>query len=386
MTETATEWSLRTWKERHETGNYFPASIQHAEWKIFEAMPPWFGKIATPKATDDVLEIGAGYGEWMIPLSKSVRSVAGIDIHPLLPAKAREKFKEHGVTNATFQSSDGTTIPYPDETFDLVYSISVFQHLPRVMVAGYLAESYRVLKPEGRAVHFFRNADNVGPYPTPAEDITANHTGDFSCGWTAEQVYRAGEDANLRCHVEDIGLHLVLLGIKRALPEWTLPGIAGRTLISPREREALLRVVPENGTVLEIGTYHGGTAAYLAERRPGAAIFCVDPWMFPGADRVAGNWVRNRQAFPNMRIFTGTSKEFAVTNATRFDLILVDSAHYYQECFDDIEVALRRSPKVIAVHDYGICFPEVTRAADDALADWPEKEVVGTTLFAWRPK
>ena len=390
--ETATEWSLRTWKERHETGEYFPASIQHANWKIYDAMPPWFDRIAQPTKRDVALEIGAGFGEWMVPLSRLVQRVAGCDIHPALTAKAVEKFREHGVDNATFVTGDGTTVPFRDGEFDLVYTISVFQHLPRSMVAGYLAESYRVLKPEGRAVHYFRNADNVGPYPPLAKDIEADHTGDFSCGWTAEEVLQAGEAAGLRCHVEDLGLHLVLLGVKRARAEWTLPGIAGRSLISPRERDAILRHIGERARVLEIGSYYGATAAYFAERRPRAEIYCIDPYEFDhtpnAAPSAAANWIRNKKAFGNMRLFTGTAAEFLeITDpGFSFDLILVDGAHYYAECTADIEAARKFGPEIIAVHDYGSCFPEVTQAADDALADWPQKEVVGLTLFARRPQ
>lgn len=211
--ETATEWSLRTWKERHENG-YFPKSRQHADWRIFAEMPDWFHRLAAPTPDDLALEIGAGFGEWMIPLSRSVGFVHGVDIHPALVAKAREKFQEHGVTNAAFRCSDGLTLPYPAETFNLVYSISVFQHLPRAIVHDYLRESDRVMRPCGRAVHYFRNADNVGPYPPLAEDITANHTGDFSCGWTAQQVRDAGQAVGWSCQVEDIGLHLILVGRK----------------------------------------------------------------------------------------------------------------------------------------------------------------------------
>ena len=211
--ETPTEWSLRTWKARHDVG-YFPKSRQHADWKIYPAMPDWFDRIARPKKADNALEIGAGYGEWLIPLSRRVANIYGVDIHKILPAKAAEKFAEHGVRNASLICNDGTTLPFVDGAFSLVYSISVFQHLPREIVAGYLRESARVLASGGRAVHHFRNADNVGPYPTPAADITVDHTGDFSCGWTADQVRAAGELVGWTCEVHDIGLHLILLGKK----------------------------------------------------------------------------------------------------------------------------------------------------------------------------
>ena len=209
MKETAEQWSVRTWKARHDVG-YFPTSEQHAGWRVYEAMPDWFMRWARPEPQDSALEIGCGYGEWMIPLAPYARRLAGIDIHPEPIAKARELFAERGIENCEVRVSDGLSIPFSGP-FSLVYSISVFQHLPRSIVRGYIEETTRVLGAGGRALHHFRNADTVGPYPPLAEDIAANHTGDFSCGWTADQVRCAGNDAGLNVEVHDIGLFLVMV-------------------------------------------------------------------------------------------------------------------------------------------------------------------------------
>lgn len=213
-TESATEWSLRTWKERHETGGYFPNSTQHNGWRVYETPPPWFMQYCKPKPADTVLEIGCGYGEWMIPIAPMVAEICGCDIHPVLVEMSAKKFAEHGVCNARMCMSDGTSLPFARESFSLVYSISVFQHLPREMVRGYIREAFRVTRPKGRAVLHFRNADNVGDFPTPASDITANHTGDFSCGWTAAEVLAAGREVWENCAVVDIGLFLLLVARK----------------------------------------------------------------------------------------------------------------------------------------------------------------------------
>jgi len=214
MVKTATEWALWRWKTLHDT-DYFPNSDQHKDWRIYEKMNDWFLDIAKPVKADNVLAIGAGYGEWMIPLSRLVGTITGIDLHKILPVKAREKFREHNVSNATFFQNDGTTVPFRENTFSLVYSISVFQHIPRAIVYGYLRESARVMTPDGRAVHHFRNADDVGPYPPLATDIVADHTGDFSCGWTVDQIREAGEAAGLKCEVHKIPLFLVLHGTRK---------------------------------------------------------------------------------------------------------------------------------------------------------------------------
>lgn len=41
----------------------------------------------------------------------------------------------------------------PDESFDLMYSVSVVEHVPEAAAADFLEDSVRVLKPNGRAYH-----------------------------------------------------------------------------------------------------------------------------------------------------------------------------------------------------------------------------------------
>jgi SAM-dependent methyltransferase len=45
--------------------------------------------------------------------------------------------------------------PYPDGTIDLVFSVSVYTHLDVRIVDHYLAETSRVLRPEGACVNTF---------------------------------------------------------------------------------------------------------------------------------------------------------------------------------------------------------------------------------------
>jgi SAM-dependent methyltransferase len=192
MSEAAVKFAIEWWKNRHEIG-YFPAMEQHLNWKVYEEIAPWFAEFAKPHAKDVALEIGAGYGQWMAPLSRLVASVYGFDIHPSLVLKAQESLQ--ACPNAVMKLGDGTTIPFPARWFSLVYSISVFQHMPRAIVSGYLVEAERVLRTSGRAVFHFRHADGEGPY---SEDIVDNHEGDWSVGWTEGEAEAACVAAGLR--------------------------------------------------------------------------------------------------------------------------------------------------------------------------------------------
>lgn len=214
MKETPTQWSLRTWKARHEQG-YFPNSEEHREWKVYDAIPEWLAKYGRFTSGDTVLEIGCGYGEWMIPLSPIVKRVVGVDVHPSPLTKGESLCSELRVENVFFDLSDGVSLTFEDDQFSRVYSISVFQHLPRSIVCGYLKESVRVVTGDGLILHHFRNADNVGPYPPLAKDISVNHTGDFSVGWTKSEIEDAAVEAGMKdISVIDLGMFLLLVGNK----------------------------------------------------------------------------------------------------------------------------------------------------------------------------
>lgn len=207
--QAAIDFALAWWKGRHDQG-YFPTMEQHLNWKVYECMEPWFLEFAEPTRDDEALEVGCGYGQWMHPLSRLVGSVAGIDIHPTLVEKANGILATCPDKNAFMKLSDGVSIPFQDDYFSLVYSISVFQHMPRAIVRRYLAEIARVLAPAadgGRAVLHFRHADGNGPY---AADIEADHKGDWSVGWTLEEAQQECAAVGLRITREIRGQSLII--------------------------------------------------------------------------------------------------------------------------------------------------------------------------------
>lgn len=208
------DWSIEWWKRRHDKG-YFQGMPQHAGWKLYDAMPGWFMEFVKPVPDDVALEIGCGYGEWMAPLSKLVRTVYGVDIHPVLLNAFNQRLGR--MPNVHMHLTDGKSIPYPDGGFSIVYSISVFQHMPRATVHGYLKESVRMLMPGGRAAFHFRGADEgTGPY---SADIVVDHDKlgrDFSVGWTMDEVSNAMRIANFpEREILDYGQSIIAIGSKK---------------------------------------------------------------------------------------------------------------------------------------------------------------------------
>ena len=97
-------------------------------------------KYLGPEGT--LLELGAGTGFQARGLADLGYEVKAID----LPGSAHKASRVFPVVDY-----DGRTIPFPDATFDVVFSSNVLEHV--VDLPAMLAETRRVLKPGGHAVH-----------------------------------------------------------------------------------------------------------------------------------------------------------------------------------------------------------------------------------------
>jgi SAM-dependent methyltransferase len=96
-----------------------------------------------------VLEVGCGAGVDLARFAKGGASVTGVDLASSAIELARTNFAQQGL-QGRFEVADGEHLPFPDNTFDLVYAHGVVQYTadPRELVK----ECHRVLKPGGRAV------------------------------------------------------------------------------------------------------------------------------------------------------------------------------------------------------------------------------------------
>lgn len=102
--------------------------------------------------TGRVLDCGAGTGALALALARVVPApfqLDAIDLSMPMLECARTGLREAGL-DATLRQGDVCALPYPDDTFDLVMSAHLLEHLPDPRVA--LAEMVRVLKPGGRLV------------------------------------------------------------------------------------------------------------------------------------------------------------------------------------------------------------------------------------------
>jgi len=127
------EWFLEV--QAHRYGEYAPWMRETME----------FAKHGGKK----LLEIGGGLGTDLAQFAMHGARVTDIDLSAGHLALARENFRARGL-DGEFIHHDAESLPFADNTFDVVYSNGVIHHTPNTQ--DVVHEIYRVLKPGGRAI------------------------------------------------------------------------------------------------------------------------------------------------------------------------------------------------------------------------------------------
>ncbi|MDP3716192.1 MAG: methyltransferase domain-containing protein [Acidobacteriota bacterium] len=112
---------------------------------------PWMPEVMEydRHAGEKVLEIGGGLGTDLSQFARHGSIVTDVDLSAGHLGHARENFALRGLTGE-FVHHDAETLPFADNTFDVVYSNGVIHHTPNTeRVVG---EIRRVLKPGGKAI------------------------------------------------------------------------------------------------------------------------------------------------------------------------------------------------------------------------------------------
>ncbi len=74
--------------------------------------------------------------------------------------KSIEEAKSKNIPNTKFEVYNGDTIPFPDNSFDIVFVAAVLHHIDTSLHHNFLKEAYRVLRPKGRLYVFEHNPFN----------------------------------------------------------------------------------------------------------------------------------------------------------------------------------------------------------------------------------
>ena len=134
------------------------------------------------------LEIGCGEGrvlEKLIALGASPRLMSGIDLLEERIEAARRRWPE-----ADLRVADARSLPYPDESFDVVVAFTVFSSILDLEIARHVArEMCRVLKPGGVVVHYdfqYNNPWNPNVRGVKRAEVEGYFDG-FRGGWKRQQ-------------------------------------------------------------------------------------------------------------------------------------------------------------------------------------------------------
>lgn len=119
-------------RHRYALEPHIPEIVRFADW-----------------ANRDVLEAGCGIATDGLQFARAGARYTGIDFSPTAVRLARRRLDAEGLDGSIVNGSI-TALPFPEASFDLVYSHGVIHHISQTEQA--VREFHRVLRPDGTAL------------------------------------------------------------------------------------------------------------------------------------------------------------------------------------------------------------------------------------------
>jgi len=135
-----------------------------------------------------LLDIGCNWGRWSIAASR--RGYRAIGVDPGLGAiEAAYRVSRALQAPADFVVSDGRNLPFPDGSFDVVFSYSVLQHFSKEDARDCIREAARVTRPGGVVLIQLANLFGIRQLYNQARDLLHREQGLFRVRrWTPGEM------------------------------------------------------------------------------------------------------------------------------------------------------------------------------------------------------
>ncbi|MBX9629590.1 MAG: methyltransferase domain-containing protein [Burkholderiales bacterium] len=122
-------------------------------------------RFMAPSSHEQVLDVGCGSGSITRVIARALGTgvATGLDRQPKYVDFARRKAASEGISNIRFETGDATKLPFPDKSFDAVWSKHLLQWVPQREQA--VREFVRVTRAGGRVIACNFDLFGVCHYP-----------------------------------------------------------------------------------------------------------------------------------------------------------------------------------------------------------------------------
>ena len=107
-------------------------------------------ELAEPAHDDVALDVATGGGHTALAIAPHVREIIASDLTPRMLEAAEEHLRGQGVENARFELADAESMPFANESFDIVTCRIAPHHFGDI--SAFAREVARILRPGGRFV------------------------------------------------------------------------------------------------------------------------------------------------------------------------------------------------------------------------------------------
>lgn len=119
-------------------------------------------ELSSPRSSGLILDLGCGMGTFTVVYSILLQYVVGVDFSPSVLSIARQLIIRYGkLDSANLVCADVRKLPLRGRIFHSVISADLVEHLTQPIYEGFLRESKRTLRDDGRIFIYTPNASHV---------------------------------------------------------------------------------------------------------------------------------------------------------------------------------------------------------------------------------